>query len=218
MANVSKYALYVVDNSAKGAVVINIANDLTSTYVPSTALTPGHNYTWYVGSVSNNGSSVVYDTSAPITFTVAPLAAPVPVAPTAGTIAANPGYDTPTFSWNAVTGAASYELYVVDVTNKNTAVINTNVVVTSYTGTTLTPSHTFTWYIAAVSTNGMSTVYDTSPVTFTLAALSASAPTSPANGSTIVPAAGYDTPTFTWSPVNGTTRYRSTCKTRRRRR
>ena len=200
-------ALYVIDNTT-GAAVINIANDPTTTYVPGTALTPGHTYTWYVGSVSTNGAAVFYDTSIPVTFTIAALPAPQPIAPTNGTIPVSLGYDMPTFSWTSVTAAAHYAVYVYDNTAHTTVINIANDLGTSYISPVgLTPGHSFTWYAGAVSTNGAGVFYNvTTAQTFTLATLAAPIPAGPLTGS--IPAGtGFDRPTFSWSGVTGAAYY-----------
>ena len=112
-----------------------------------------------------------------MSFNIAVLAAPTQVGPANNsTIQAGGGYDMPTFSWTAVPGVNRYWLNVVDASNNNAVVINNNNVSgTSFTLSTsqaLTPGHSYTWYIAAVSTNGTAYTFSGAQ-TFSLAALAA---------------------------------------------
>lgn len=62
------YYLYVVDDTS-GTVAINNPDITTSTFTPGTALTLGHEYTWYVFAFSTNGQDVSY-LSEGTTFTI----------------------------------------------------------------------------------------------------------------------------------------------------
>jgi hypothetical protein len=210
----ASYSLYVMDNTT-GQVAINGANvGNTTSYQLSQAqaLAPGHNYTWYIGSVSSNGQATTYNISSPQSFTLAALLAPAPAAPSNnGTLAAVAGYDRPSFAWSGVTGAVSYSLYVVDSTTGQVAINAFNVGnVTTYQLTaaqTLTPGHSYIWYIGAMGANGSTTYNIGNPQTFTLAALLPPTPTGPSNNSILSAAAGGDQPTFTWNSVPGAASY-----------
>ncbi len=205
VAGANHYLLTLTDQSTKPASVSTVTVSSAS-YTPTTALTPGHSYTWSIAAVSGSGATT---TSSPLQFTLAALSAPTPTAPVnGGTIAAAGGYDTPTFLWNSVSGAGHY---VLSVSDQGTVVINNAIVTgTSFTPTTaqaLTPGQSYTWSVTAVSTNGAAMTPSAAPQTFTLAALAASTPTAPANRKTIAAISGYDTPTFTWSSVLGADHY-----------
>jgi phosphatidylethanolamine-binding protein (PEBP) family uncharacterized protein len=211
VAGANHYALVVLDASAGNTLVLYNTNVSGTSFRPSAAqaLTPGHTYTWYVGSVSDNGLVTTFDLNTPFNFTLVPLTAPTPNGPS-GNIPASFGYDTPTFSWSSVNGADHYALVVLDNSANNAVVLsNTNVSTTSYplsSAQALTPGHTYTWYVAAVSTNGMVTKYDlNTPLTFTLAPLAAPMPNGPSGN---IPASGgYDRPNFSWSSVAGANHY-----------
>ena len=197
------YALYLYDNTAGLTLNGGVVNVSGISWTETTALTPGHSYSWYAGAVSTNQQ--VTDWNGPANFTLASLPAPTPTSPT-GTSAASSGYDLPTFTWSSVTGAHSYSFYLYDNTSGqvlNGGVVNVNG--TSWTETSaLTPGHNYFWYAGAVSTNQQ--VTDWSGVaTFTLASLSAPTPSSPTG--TGAASSGYDLPTFTWSSVTGAHSY-----------
>ena len=184
VSGAAHYYLYVVDAST-GAVAIANSDVVGAWFTPSTALTPGHSFIWYVGAKSANGGAIAW--SNPGSFTLAPLASPMPIGPVNTTIAASNGFDTPTFSWNSVTGAAHYYLYVLDTTTDQAVLSNPSVTGSSFTATTaLTPGHSFTWYVAAESTNGAAVSWS-GPQSFTLASLAQ--PTQNGPSGTIAPAA-----------------------------
>ncbi len=129
----------------------------------------------------------------------------IPYTPS-GLIAASSGYDRPTFSWNAVAGAAHYSLVVVDSTTNTIALDDPNIASTYYTTTTaqtLTPGDSYTWYIGSVADNAAPQYH--SLVTFTLAALAAPTLTGP--NSLIAASSGYALPTLTWTTVAGASSY-----------
>ena len=200
------YYLYVVDD-VTGAVLINNPNINGTLFTAITPFTPGHSITWYVAAVSTNGLASTYSPGG-MNTPVAPLDAPTLIGPAAGLITAVDGYDRPTFTWSSVTGADHYYLYIVDTTTGMVAINNPNVIGATFTlsaAQALTPGHTFTWYVGAISTNGLVNSYLTSGRTFTLAALSAPDQTNPSG--TIAAANHYDTPTFSWSTVAGADHY-----------
>ena len=91
----------------------------------------------------------------------------------------------------------------------NTSVLN----IADVSGTTfsvgaaqaLTPGHSFTWYVLAMSTNDLAYNYLSSGETFTLAGLPVPVPARPS--STVPAATGFDMPTFSWSSVAGASAY-----------
>jgi hypothetical protein len=169
VAGADHYYLYVFDNNMHQAVIDNPhVTGTTFTLTAAQALTPGHNYTWYVYAISTNNRAYNAGTASQ-TFMLAGLDPPILNSPS-GDIAASPGYDTPTFDWSAVAGANHYYLYVVD-SNTGQPVINQP----NLSGTTFTPStplahgHTYTWYALAVSTNGKAYNYLLRGMSFHLA-------------------------------------------------
>ena len=119
-----------------------------------------------------------------------------------GSIAAAANFDTPTFSWSSISGANHYYLYVLDATTNQPVVNKPSVSGTTFTGTPLTPGHSFIWYIGAASVTG---AISWSWQTFALAALAV--PTQLGPSGTIQPSSGYLTPTFSWTSVTGAAQY-----------
>jgi hypothetical protein len=197
----SSYSLFVQDRTTGQVDVYQSVGDVTSyTATAAQALTPGHNFVWYVGATVN-GTLSYYG---PQAFALAALPGPTPTGPANDNTLATSGDDRPTFTWAAVPAAAGYELFLEDATTQ-TPLFNLNVGdVTSYQLTAaqaLTPGHTYTWYIGARSTDGA--LAYTGPQAFAVAVPQLS----PSANTTIPAAAGYDTPTFTWAAVTGASSY-----------
>jgi hypothetical protein len=152
VAGAGHYSLVVIDTSAKNNVAVYNPNVIGISYTLSTkqALTPGHNYVWYIGSVSTNGQATTYDLATPQTFSLAALGPPTPTSPS-GTI----NTTAPTFIWTAVIGADHYAIYLVDTTTNKPVVYIPNINDTSFTpSTSLRSGHSYMWYTATVSANG----------------------------------------------------------------
>jgi hypothetical protein len=158
------YYLYVLDRNT-GMGVINLPNVSGTTFTPSTAqaLTPGHSFTWFAIAFSTNGQAISYVTTGQ-PFSLDDLATPNATSPSSNSTV---NTTTPTFVWTTDAGANHYDIYVVD--NGTGAVIrNPNASGTSWTTTTpLTAGHHYTWYLGAVSTNGLDEKFN-SGMTFTV--------------------------------------------------
>ena len=163
-SSANHYYLYVLDTTTNQPVV-NLSFFSGTSYSAS-ALTPGHDFTWYIGAETTNGVNGPIAWSAE-TFALAALTAPTPLAPV-GTVSAAVVSTTPTFSWSSVPGAAHYYLYLVDDTTNQVLINNANVSGTTFTSTpTLTTTHRYTWYIAAEGANGGDVTFS-GPLSFTL--------------------------------------------------
>src|SRR5207248_1038651 len=147
------YFLKVVDNNT-AMVSVGVVNITGTSYAPTAAqaLTPGHSFTTFVYAYSTNNKAF---TIANTSFSLAAFSSPTGLAPS-GAVPASAGYDRPTFTWNAVTGADHYFLKVID---NNTGAVSlgvVNITGTAYTAAAaqaLTPGHSFTTYVYAYSTN-----------------------------------------------------------------
>jgi len=173
------------------------ANATGTSWTPTTALNAGQSYKWYIGAVSSNGTTLW---SVGQIFSIAPLAAPTPTAPS-GTVAT----DTPTFTWTAVAGAAHYDIWVNSVVSGkesvgNPVLRNANATGTSWTpSTALVPGQAYRWYIGTVSAAGAT--FWSSGQNFSIAPLSAPTPLAPSGTVTTT------TPTFSWTAVSGAAHY-----------
>ena len=201
VAAAENYTVYLIDNTLKQALFGGTVNVAGTTWTPTTALTPGHSYTWYAGAANNVGTDFW---STGQTFSLAALAAPAPVGPS-GTISVSSGFDLPTFSWSSVTAASHYTFYIVDTTLEQALFGGiVNVAGTSWTPTSaLTPGHSYSWYAGAASENG--TDFWSTGQALALAALSAPAQIGPSG--TSAASSGFDLPTFTWTGVTAADHY-----------
>jgi predicted phage tail protein len=193
------YDLWVDDLTSGQSQFVRLRNvsGTSVTLTAAEALTPGHNFRFYVGAVSTNGMATSW--SGAQFFNITALTAPVPTAPT-GTSTT----DTPTFSWGAVSGANHYDLWVDDLTTGQSQFVRlSNVSGTSVTLTAaqaLTPGHSFRFYVGAVSTNGLTTSWSGAQF-FSIAALTAPVPSGPSGAITT------QMPTFAWGAVAGANHY-----------
>jgi hypothetical protein len=186
-----------VDNTTTGqSQVLRNASVNGTSWTPSTTLTPGHGYRWWVGSVSVDGAATTW--SGVQTFRITALGAPAATGPGTGTLTT----DRPTFAWNAVTGAARYDVWVDDTTTGRTQVLrDTNITQTSWTpSVALTPGHNYRWWVGAVSTNGLATTWS-SMRTFAIAPVGVPVLQDPSG--TIATT----TPTFRWAAATLAARY-----------
>ncbi|MFA5074368.1 MAG: hypothetical protein WC539_10790, partial [Nitrospirota bacterium] len=178
--------------TSPGTLQTNVA---TTSYTPTTALSNNTKYYWKI--VAKNGDGSTTATGAPWNFTTMASTSPPgafnQTAPVNGASAAL----KPTFTWEASSGATSYEVYY-GTTSPGT--LQTTVTTTSYTPTAdLQNGKTYYWQIIAKNANG-STIATGAPFIFTTPAgtiaapgdFSLSAPTPDATDVSI-------TPTFNWT-------------------
>ena len=167
------------------------------------ALPRGHTFTWYIGGVSGSGA---ISWSGGTNFSVPALAAPMPGGPS-GALTPSIGYDTPTFSWSSVIGAAMYDLNLKDLSTGQTVFDNSTISGTTYTPSTpLLVGHSYSWVVGAEGSAGASgSISWSSSTGFSLTTLTAPSPTG--TSGPIQASTGYDTPTFSWSSVPGATHY-----------
>ncbi|HUG90136.1 MAG TPA: matrixin family metalloprotease, partial [Planctomycetaceae bacterium] len=101
--------------------------------------------------VAAYGSSQTGTYTLSVTQTSADLARPTLISPLSST-----GDATPTFQWNAVSGAAQYEIQIDDLTTGQNAVVSSS----GLTGTNFTPGdplaklHQYRWQVRAVTGDG----------------------------------------------------------------
>ncbi len=147
--NADHYDLWVNDLTTGESGVIRERHIDGTSFVPETALTPGHRYLWTVRAVSESGMSG--DWARHAAFTVGMDARPQIVGPQ-GTV----DDGTPTFEWEEVPTADHYEIWVNDLTTGERNVIRE----TNINGTTFTPAtpleagHRYIWTVRAVMADG----------------------------------------------------------------
>ncbi len=205
VAGADHYSLVVVDTTTN-AVAINNPNIASTSYTTPTAqaLTPGHSYNWYVGSVTGNAAPQYHS---PLTFTLAALAAPKLMGPS-GSITASSGYDLPTLTWTAVAGTDSYDVFLYDLTvgvwdlygQQVSSSVSPGSPVSYTLNTPLTPGHSYMWNVAALSSNSQAATFAIAWDTFQLAPLPAPMLTGPSGS--ITASSG-----LTWTAVAGTDSY-----------
>ncbi len=178
VSGAGSYTLWISDRNTSQVVTVPAGAAATSVTVPPTsALTPGHSFTWWIGAVDSLGLATSWSPGQ--NFSIAPLPAPTANAPVPGATLAT---DQPLFNWTAVTGTGSYKVWITDNNTGHVVVILAGASATSVTvpsSSTLTPGHSFTWWVGAVSTNGQAVSWS-QPQGFTVAPLAAPTAGSPA--------------------------------------
>ncbi len=163
----TSYGVQVSTDPSFSATVVNQSNITTTSYAVS-GLTGNTTYYWHVNATNSGGTSA-YSTAWNFTTAAPP---PPPAAPVLATPAngATGIAMSPTVTWNASTGAASYRLQVsTDAGFGTTAVDQSNITTTSYAASGLTGNTTYYWHVNATNSGGTS-AYSTA-WNFTTAAL-----------------------------------------------
>ncbi len=119
----TRYDLWVNDASTGQSQIIRQQNLVAPSFTPSTALAIG-TYTAWVAAYDGTGQTRGW--SAAYSFVITPPAAPTSLSPSGST-----SVTPPTFSWSAVTGAATYDLWVDDVTTNQSQVIRKQTLATN---------------------------------------------------------------------------------------
>ncbi len=105
----------------------------------------------------------------------------------------------PTFSWNAVTGAVSYELVLRNANNGQVVHSVPNLLVTNWTPPADLPVGTYRWQVVAVSSDGYKSQAPQVITFFVGGRTDVLTPTGTTSDRT---------PTFSWRPVDGAAAYR----------
>ena len=196
VANATRYGLYV-STSAGSAVYTNTAITTTSFTLPVTL--DGGPYVWRVTAINAVGEGA---SSPPLHFQ-APLGVPAAIAP--GSAAApGPVLETgaPRFRWSPVAGAAGYRLHVATATGA-AIYTNANVAGTSFTLPAPLNTGQYRWQVSAFGALGEGGLSQPFHFQVPSAAVRAIAP-----GSAAAPGAVMKpSPVFSWSAVEGSTRY-----------
>ncbi|HQY88067.1 MAG TPA: GH25 family lysozyme, partial [Tepidisphaeraceae bacterium] len=208
------YGLYIRDVTTDTIVYDNTSvGNVTSLVLPSGTLQPGHDFRWNMQASNSAGfssySSLLYFNTQPVVT--------IPNAPTLNSPGASssPGPQistlTPTMSWNSVSGATGYGLYIRDVTTDTIVYDNTSVGnVTSLVlpAGTLQAGHDFRWNMQASNSAGFS-AYSSLLYFQTQSSTAPSAPVQISPGTATSPGQQISTltPTMSWSAASGATGY-----------
>jgi len=133
-----------------GGPYTTIATGVTTTSYSDTGLAASTTYYYVVSAVNSAGESA-NSTEASATTQAAPT---IPPAPTG--LIATPAKRKISLSWNASSGATSYNVKRATVTGGPYTTIATGVTTTSYTNTGLTSGTTYYYVVSAVNTSGES--------------------------------------------------------------
>ncbi len=223
------YGLYIRDMTASGTPLVypnssgTTSTPLTGTSftIPSGYLVSGHDYRWDMSSFSGSTESTTY--SAILYFqdvVTVPVSPPTTNSPGSSS---SPGTVvntlTPTFSWNAASGATGYGLYIRDMTASGTPLVYPNssgTTSTPLTGTSFTiPSgylvsgHDYRWDMSSFSGSTESTTYSAILYFQDVVTVPVSPPTTNSPGSSSSPGTVVNTltPTFSWNAASGATGY-----------
>jgi hypothetical protein len=196
------YRLQVANDSLFQSIVLD-QNWITGTsyQVPSGLLSNSKTYYWRVNA-NSAGEISAWSLVWSFTTVAAAPAAPTLVSPTDGATGVS---ITPTFSWNASSGATSYRLQVSTTDTFSTTVFDqSGIAGTSKAVSGLVNNKKYYWHVNATNAGGTSGWSAT--WSFTTMATVPAAPTllSPANNATGVSI----TPTLSWNASSGATSYR----------
>ncbi|ADV82904.1 malectin domain-containing carbohydrate-binding protein [Terriglobus saanensis] len=142
---------YSVFRGTASGVEAAFATNLAGTSYADTAVTNGTKYFYFVKAVNSNGSSTASNEVS--AMPIPPIV--VPSAPTGLTAIA--GDSTVSLTWNASTGATSYNvLRGTTAGGENAAPIASNLTSTTFTDTTATNGTTYFYKVTATNTAGVS--------------------------------------------------------------
>src|SRR5262249_14501560 len=136
------YDIWIQD--AKTRQMLRDQNVTGTSWVPTGALTLGETYQWWVRAVDNVNSPRPWRTM--LSFTAYARATPVLIGPSGSS-----SIGLPTFTWNAITGADHYEIWINDITSKRSpALQDKNVTGTSWIpAASLKQGDTYQWWVRA---------------------------------------------------------------------
>jgi hypothetical protein len=198
----TSYQLQVSTNSTFSTTVVN-QSGIASTSFTVSGLSNNTTYFWHV-SASNAGGTSPFSNTRSFTTIVAPPPPPTLVLP--GDNATNVPPDSARFTWNASSGATSYQLQVSMNAAFSTTVVNqSGIVTTSFTVSGLANSTTYFWHVSASGTGGTSPFSNTRSFTTIVAPPPPPTLISPGDSATNVP---INPTTFTWNTSFGATSYR----------
>jgi Zn-dependent metalloprotease len=155
-AVLSHYELQLATNSTFTAGLITINSIPSSTYTPATDLQPNQKYYWRVRAYNISGGKSAWSAVRSFRTALLPPNSLAPGNPIPGS-ADNIHNIRPTFTWDAVPGAAGYVIEVATTQNFATKVISATTSATSFTpDQNLAASTVFYWRVRATGANGPS--------------------------------------------------------------
>ena len=194
---------YSIDGFMTEPPVFSTSTDtpITTTSYKPTSLSTGMVYTWRVRARDAYGNWGNWSATRWVNIQASLPPAPVVTAPAIGLITNNP---TPDFAWNAVTGAANYEIQVDNLSTFASPEIVDSSETNTYTLSSSLPADGLYYYrVRAVNATGGPGAWSaTRSLTFDTVAPGDSVLISPLNAATPV-----GTPTFTWKAVTGANAY-----------
>jgi Ca2+-binding RTX toxin-like protein len=187
LAGAVRYDVWINNQTTGQSQVVRETNVTATTWMPPADL-PLASYRMWVRGIDASGRFGQW--SALAEFRIA--AAPTPVGPL------NSTFDqTPTFSWTAVAGAATYTFQLRNMETGATVQIEQDLTTTSFTVPTDLPNGNYRWWSAAFGVNSQPAVWS-SPTDFSIGGWASFTQTAGTFGTT---------PTFNWLAVDGAARY-----------
>ena len=185
----AQYDLWIDNITAGQSQIIRNTNVTSTTFTPSADL-PMSVYRAWVRGITAEGVTGYF--SPAIEFVVVP--APTVIAPVNSTFSRQPS-----FSWNAVAGAVSYEVVLRDANTGQVAHNVTNILATDWTPPADLSVGPYRWWAVAVSSDGYRSAAPQVIDFFVGGRTDVLSPTGVTNDTT---------PTFSWRPVDGAAGYR----------
>jgi fibronectin-binding autotransporter adhesin len=184
-----KYDLWINNLSTGVPQVVRDVNVTGSSWTSQTSLPMGSYRAWVRGI---DASGLVASWSTAVDFFLLPAVSVVgPVTPT---------FDrTPTFTWDAVPGAVSYDLYYRNHTTGSVTTSITNIVGNSYTPSSNLADGNYRWYVFAVTQGNYRSQSATLQYSYVGGRPMVLTPTGNTSDTT---------PTFNWTPVSGAATYK----------
>ncbi|MBX9678123.1 MAG: hypothetical protein K2X38_05110 [Gemmataceae bacterium] len=149
VSGATKYDIWVNDVTTGKSAVFRDQAVVGTNWTPPTPLVKDRSYRWWVRAL-DTANNVTGEWSAAASFKVTALATPVLIGPAGASVA------LPTFTWNAVAGASTYDVWVNNVTTGQAQVMrNANAVGTSWTPVVaLTAGQSYRWWVQAIDSTG----------------------------------------------------------------
>jgi hypothetical protein len=191
----ASYEVQVADTEA-GVASATATESAGTTFTPTTALTNNATHYWRVRAVDADGQATAWSGTNGLTVSWGSITG---MSPADGETVSD---TTPELSWDAVDGAAKYEVQIADSEAGVSDATAVEVSEAEYTPTdALTNNTTHWWRVRAVDADGEGTAWSTTTsLTISWGAMTG---LSPADGETV----SDTTPELSWDAVNGAEKY-----------